>query len=120
MPAKRIDQWNEYLNQVGMLWDEIGTDFKVGDMTRAQFTTLTTEWSTLQTRITEIETQLGIAVDERKGAIRGIQDFGVRFRTAVITKYGNRHPMVKRVPRLQTVRPPSKPMTPTPKAPHTP
>ena len=115
MPAKRMDQWNEYLDEVAALWDEIGADFKVGELTRAQFETLHTEWKSLQTRVAQIEAQLGVVIDERQGKIRIMEDFGVRFRSAVVTKYGNRHPMVKRVPKLQVTRPKASP-NPTPPA----
>jgi hypothetical protein len=111
---KRMDQWNEYLEAAGTLWDEIGTDFKVGDMTRADFAALVREWTTLQTRIAEIETQLGVSLDQRQTKIGSINDFGVRFRTAVIAKFGNRHPMVARVPKLQRTSPKPTPLaTPT-------
>ncbi|WP_309711370.1 hypothetical protein [Armatimonas sp.] len=113
MPAKRLDQWNEYLAHISSLWDEIGADFKVGDMTRSEFSSLVNEWVSLQTRITEIETQLGILLDQRQSSVKAIQSFGVRFRTAVIAKYGNQHPMVKRVPKLQPTRAPKVP-PPTP------
>ena len=112
MPAKRLDQWNEYLDDVAALWTEIGADFKVGDMTRTQFDTLYAEWKALQKRIAELEAQLGIAQDERQGKVTGLESFGVRFRAAVVSKYGNRHAMVKRVPKLQATRPKVSPTPP--------
>jgi len=118
MPKNSLDKFVPYLNDVLALWDELGADFRVGKMTRAQVQKLRDDFEAVLTRMDQLQAQLGQAMGVRDNLITddetGIEAFAVKFRAAVVAEFGSRSPQAQRVPRLTPGRPKPKPAAPTP------
>lgn len=84
MPRKTIDAWLPYLDDVLALWTELGADFKVGSLTRANVAALRDDLKTALDRVNALQAQLGLAMDARDVQIGEMEGFGVKFRAAVI------------------------------------
>lgn len=106
MPRKTIDAWLPYLDDVLALWTELGADFKVGSLTRANVAALRDDLKTALDKVNALQAQLGLAMDARDAQIAGIEGLAVKFRAAVIAQYGPRSSQAGRVPRLQAPRAP--------------
>ena len=119
MPKNSLDKFVPYLDDVLALWDEWGTDFTVGKVTRAQAQKLRDDFQAVLGRMDRLQAQLGQEMGVRDNLIAdentGIEAFAVKFRAAVVAEFGARSPQAKRVPRLSPGR--SKPKSDTPDAP---
>jgi len=113
MARRPIDAWIPYLDDVLALWTEFGGDFRVGGMTRPQVVEMRAQLSATLDRLNALQAQIGLVSDERDRQIGGVEDFAVKFRSAVIAQYGPQSSQAKRVPRVSPARSKPAPTPPT-------
>jgi hypothetical protein len=104
MPRRAINDWFPYLDQVIVLWTEIGEDLKVGDMTLANLRTLRANLQTTLDSLNALQTQMGLKMGERDQEVSEIEEFAVQFRGAVLGRFGPDAIQYRRVPKVDARR----------------
>ncbi len=112
MARRAIDGWSPYVDDVLALWTELGDDFKVGRLARQDVVSLRGQLQTALEQVNALQAQLGLAMGERDGVIDKVEEFAVKFRSAVIAQFGPRSPEARRVPRVSHARRTSAPPPP--------
>lgn len=104
MAKTGIKDYLPYLDDVLALWTELGTDFKVGSLTRADVLELRTNLAAVLEKLNHLQAQMRRGIDDRETRTDTVDTFAIKFRSAVIAQYGPRSPEARRVPKLITPR----------------
>lgn len=106
MANKNMDEWKPFLETVLAQWDEneLGADYEVVGLKRAQVAALQTKWNGFGERIEKAQAALDKVVDERQNLVPQLNELGVAFRSSMAGKFGPSSDEAKRAPRVTAGR----------------